>query len=563
MMFSIELGLVLMALPLAFAFPRLGSRGFEAGERILGRLAQSPRCAVGVVGFCALAARAALLPILPIPVPEVHDEFSYLLAADTFAHGRLANPPHPMWIHFETYHVLWHPAYASMYPPAQGLIMAFGQAVLGHPFWGVWLSVGLMCAAICWMLQAWLPPKWAVLGGLLAVIQFATFSRWDNCYFGGAVAATGGALVYGALPHLKQSLRVADALLLGLGLAILANSRPYEGLIFSLPVAAALLVWMLGKNRPPFRASLRRLVLPTALLLGLVAVLMGYYCWRVTGSPWYLPQLVNRQIYAVAPYFVWQSPRPIPAYHHALMKKFYLTYELAIWAPPHSLADVLGRLYARALQLWSFYLPPMFALPLVMSLVVVPYGFSWRRISPGTRFLLAATAFGLAGYALEVFMSPTYTAPGTCLVFAFVLAAMRNVRSWQWRQKPVGLAIVRAIPLIAGILLVLSVAGGPSLRAQVDSASQGGYALMLDRARIEAKLEQEPGRHLVIVKYSPTHSPHLEWVYNGADIDASKVVWARDMGREQNAELLSYFPDRRIWLVEPDLSPPRLSAYMR
>ena len=330
MIYGIEFGLVLVAVALAFAFPCLGSRWFEAAERALGKLAERPRLAVVVTGLTALAARAALLPILPIPEPAFHDEFCYLLAADTFAHGRLANPTHPLWIHFETFHVLWHPTYASMFPPAQGLIMAFGQVVLGHPFWGVWLSLGLMCAALCWMLQGWLPPRWALLGGLLAVIRLATFSYWANSYWGGAVAATGGALVFGALPRLKQSLRVPDALLLGLGLAILANSRPYEGLVFSLPVGAALLAWMLGKNRPPFRASLCRLVLPAGLLLGLVAVLMGYYFWRVTGSPWRMPQQVYRET-TRGSLLPWAGLPPIPTYHHAVMKDFYLNLRTSLF----------------------------------------------------------------------------------------------------------------------------------------------------------------------------------------------------------------------------------------
>jgi len=518
-----------------------------------------------VAGLSALAARAALLPILPIPEPAVHDEFCYLLAADTFAHGRLASPTHPMWIHFETFHVLWRPAYAPMYPPAQGLILAFGQAVLGNPFWGVWLSLGLMCAALCWMLQGWLPSKWALLGGLLAVIRLATFSYWANSYWGGALAATGGALIYGALPRLKQSLRVMDGLLLGLGLAVLANSRPYEGLVISIPVLAALLAWMTGSSRPPFRDSFNRLVLPTGLLLGVVAALMGYYFWRVTGSPWHMPQIVNRSTYAVAPYFIWQSPRPIPAYHHAVMRDLYLNYELPFWRLTRSLGGLLLGECARAIELWTFYLQSLFTLPLIMTMATLPYGFSWRQISPGTRFLLMATGFGLAGYALEVFYSPHYAAPGTCLAFALVLGAMRNVRSWNWRQKPVGLALTRAIPLIAVALVVLCAAWGQSIWPRDARPAtwclQGGYNLMLDRARMLARLEREPGNHLVIVRYSATHDFRLEWVYNRADIDASKVIWARDMGKEQNAELLKYFQGRRIWLVEPDLTPPRLSPY--
>ncbi|HXW14350.1 MAG TPA: hypothetical protein VEN79_07555, partial [Terriglobia bacterium] len=120
-------------------------------------------------------------------------------------------------------------------------------------------------------------------------------------------------------------------------------------------------------------------------------------------------------------------------------------------------------------------------------------------------------------------------------------------------------------PLIGGALLLLCAAGGPAFRPRdvwpATWCSPSASMFMLDRARILAKLEQEPGRHVVIVRYSATHQAGLDWVYNRADIDGSKVIWARDMGQEQNAELIRYFQGRRVWLMEPDLTPPRLSLY--
>ena len=241
-----------------------------------------------------------------------------------------------------------------------------------------------MCAALCWMLQAWLPPRWALLGGLLAVIRLATFSYWANSYWGGAVAATGGALVFGALPRLKQSLRVVDALLMGLGLAILANSRPYEGLVFSLPVGVALLVWMLGKNRPHFRASLCRVVLPAGPLLGLAALLTGYYYWRVTGSPWRMAQQAYFEEYHMAPHFLGQALPPITTYQHVEMKNFYLNFELPSWRQTRSLGGIVKLEVAKVAEAWSFYLHALFTLPLLMALAILPPGFSWRQMYPKT-----------------------------------------------------------------------------------------------------------------------------------------------------------------------------------
>ena len=202
----------------------------------------------------------------PSANPSSPTNISYLLAADTFASGRLTNPTHPMWVHFESMHILEHPTYAAMHHAAQGVILAAGQVAVGNPWAGVYVSVAVMCALLCWMLQGWLPPVWALFGGLLAVLRLGLFGYWINSYWGGAAAAIGGLLVLGAMPRLLRKLRVRDALLLAGGMVILANSRPYEGLLLSLPVCVYLAVRLLKPRGPQLAAVALRLVLPAALL---------------------------------------------------------------------------------------------------------------------------------------------------------------------------------------------------------------------------------------------------------------------------------------------------------
>ena len=554
-MLRIEIGLTVLLALIAFIHPSRGSRWFDKVERGFAALSRRRVHSVVLVGLLALAFRAALLPLLPVPEPIIHDEFGYLLAADTFAHGRLTNPTPAMWMHFETFHAIFHPTYASIYPPAQGLVLAFGQVIAGRPFLGVLLSVGIMCAATTWMLQGWMPPDWALLGGILAILRFGLFGYWANSYWGGAVAAIGGCLVIGALPRLKLSQRVRDTLIMGLGLAILANSRPYEGFVIGLPVATILVVWMLGKNRPQIGVALRRVVLPLALMLTVTAAGMGYYFWRVTGSPLRMPYQVERQTYAVAPYMIWQHVRPEPVYDHAVMKKMFVDEELY---GLHVFRSPVG-LLVRAYLAWSFFLGPALTLPLVMLAVTLPRDFSLRRMDRSTLTLISLLAFSAAGSVLVNFYSAHYSAPATGLFIAMVLLAMRQMRNWNAR----GLFLARCIPVICVLSLVLRAAATPlhiPLSEFFEYAWYQKSSHELGRAAMQRELTAMPGGQLVIVQYSPDHKPFREWVYNDADIDHAKVVWVRDMG-EKNSELIQHFRDRKVWLLQADETPPKLTPY--
>ena len=534
------------SLLLALLLPGLISKVFRIVESFLARFAARKTLAIITLFFGVIGARLALLPRLPVPVPGIHDEYSYLLLGDTLAHGRLANPPHPMWMSFETFHVNWFPTYSSKYPPAQGAVLALGQ-LLGHPWIGVLLSVAAMCAAILRMFQAWLPAKWAFLGAVFVALKFGIASYWINSYWGGAVAATGGAVVLGAMPRIVRHARTRDALLLGLGISILANSRPYEGLLLSIPAAGWFLWWLAGKTKSPatVRTRMVSIFAPLAIVLLLTVGFMGYYNRRLTGNAFLFPYALNSRTYRTTGLFLWDRPKEPIQYNNEQFEDFYNGWEREDYQ--NTWPDVLKVSAEKLTRTGSTY----FWWGALLLLPGLPFVFLDRKM----RLPLLIFLIGTAGFLVLIWSMPHYAAALTSVIFLLLVQAIRHLHTIRFRGRPLGLVLSWAV----FFLLIADV--GLSVKNHVCDALEWTCQGDPSRAAIAKKLAQTKGKHLVMVRYEEDHNLHDEWVYDGAEIDAAKVLWARELDPAQNAKLFGYFKDRQVWLVEPDTDNTELIPY--
>jgi hypothetical protein len=523
---------------------------FTRLESSFSRFAEHRNLVLLSLFFGIIALRLAVLPLLHVPVPGIHDEYSYLLMGDTFAHGRLANPPHPMWLSLETFHVNWLPSYSSIYPPAQGLILAIGQ-LLGSPWLGVLLSTAAMCSALAWMLQAWMPSRWALLGGVLAAIKFGVASYWMNSYWGGAAAAIGGAFVWGALGRISKRATAWSGVVLGWGVAILANSRPYEGMLFCIP-AAAWFIWWLATTRKTAStqtaasSSARIKVLVSVLIvLSVTTAFMGYYNWRLTGNALLLPHSLRTRTYHSSALFLWEHSRPPLHYNNSQFENFYNGWERENYR--HTWRDVWRvskEKIARGAHTFFWW-------GVILLAPGVPFVLRDKKM----RLLLATIFIGALGVFAVIWSFAHYAAPFTCAIAALLVQSIRHLRTMTVATFPLGRWLSRA----AVLLLLIETASYPAFHRCDPLAwtCQGDPS----RAAIQTRLSHQPGKHLIIVRYEPDHNIHDEWVFNGADIDAAKVLWARELDQPQNAKLLAYFKDRTAWLVEPDVDNTELTPY--
>jgi hypothetical protein len=472
-------------------------------------LAGRPRASMAVLFILPVAMRLALLPHYPAPTPSGSDDFSYLLLGDTLRHFRLANPVHPMHQFFESIFVLQEPSYSSIFPLGQGIVLTLGWA-------GVLLSGGLACALVYWMLRAYVPPIWALLGGLIAVAEFGPLCGWTNDYWGGFLSACAGCLVFGAL---RRGFRYD--LLLGIGMAVQWLTRPFECVL--LAIVAAL--WL---RRVP-----RLALIPIVATLGLTA-LQNH---AVTGSWTTMPYMESRFQYGVPAAFTFQ-PNPVP--HRTLTPEQRLDYEAQV-----SAHDSSGNYWQRLIRRGEFYrfflLVPLFFTPLTSR-------FRWG---------LATILFFALGTNFYPYFYPHYIAALLCL---FILTAVSGLSTVP-RELARATVLLCAAHALFWYGLHLFAPG--NLRVAISRFENWDFINLGDpegRIDVNRRLDRENGQQLVFVRYGPAHGFH-EWIHNRADIDGARVVWAADLGPDANQALRRYYPQRKAWILEPDAHPPRLITY--
>jgi hypothetical protein len=432
-------------------------------------------------------------------------------------------------------------------------VLALGQVVFRTPWAGVLLSTGAFCALCYWMLRAWVRPEWALLGGLLAAFEFGPLSYWMNSYWGGAVSASAGCFVFGALPRLCDTGRLREAALLGIGLAIQLLTRPYELMLLLLSV---MLFFLFGVRVPCKWNKLPRAVgiIVAAVLPALVLTFLQNKA--VTGNWKTLPYVLSRYEYGVPTTYTFQS-NPVP--HRQLTPDQDLDYraQAAVHGDRSESPSRFAERLAYRIRFYRFFL----LAPLYLGLAAfIPSVRTLRQF-----WVLIAILVFVLGANFYPYFYPHYIAASACL---FLLASMAGLEWLNRLTRPVwlqGRYVSQVVILICTAHFLfwygVHLFGGDcvaSALGQYESWDFINYGDPEGRIAIGNQLAHAPGKQLVFVRYGPGHM-FRNWIRNAADIDGSRIVWARDLGPNEDEQLRRYYPGRTAWLLEPDSKPAKLA----
>jgi hypothetical protein len=504
-----------------------------------------------------------------IPRPEFHDEYSYLLAADTFAHGRLTNPAPAYPEFFEAEHLLVAPTYMSKYPPGQGLVMAVGQFLFGNPIWGVWLSCGAFAASLCWMLQGWISRRWALVTTLIVIFGTGISSYWAQSYWGGMAAATAGALLLGGMRRSLRRPRIAVSLAMGAGIVGLAITRPFEGLVTCIPVGAIMAAWLAGNRQWSVAVKVTRWALPVGAVCLAGGLWIAGYNQAVTGDWREMPYSLYQRQYFHHDMVCGSKVREAERHPCPRLGRYYAEKVMPDEPAVATAERVRTNLLTTTVKFTNCgftgfrtmrNMPQPRAGSFAALAVVIVASLSRRWM----RFCWATICLTLTAEANVYWWHPHYSAPLFPLLYILVGHALwtlgrvcrfrLGIREWV-PMMLVGLACGWALATDG----LAALDGYRAARAHGPAGETSRH--IGSRSDVQRLLQQEPGRHLVFVHYDENYSVHDEWVYNAAEMNSAPIIFAHDLGPEKNERLIEHYPDRRVWRASVADAEKRLEAY--
>jgi hypothetical protein len=229
-------------------------------------------------------------------------------------------------------------------------------------------------------------------------------------------------------------------------------------------------------------------------------------------------------------------------------------------AHPETVGSYLARLWYRIRFYRFFFAPPLYlALP----------AFLWALSQARCRWVLLWVTMFVLGINFFPAFQFHYLGGVTCLFVLVSVEGLKQLSRLQLGSYAVGALAAQVLFLFCAAQFALwytahifdntewSLAVRRYETWQTINHDEPGR-----RALVNAELAKLPGKLLVFVRYWPRHIFQDEWVYNRADIEGARVVWARDLGPEENDELVRLLGGRNVWLLEPDARPPRLTSYL-
>jgi hypothetical protein len=284
---------------------------------------------------------------------------------------------------------------------------------------------------------------------------------------------------------------------------------------------------------------------------------MAAHNWATTGSWHRMPYQLHEHQYGIAPLFVWGTPKEYNANTLADQSSTIVSYHTGWSLDSYTArAGILGWLQGIAiasLLLLKYWGVMLGLLPILTCLF-------WLRFELA-RWLCVALMFQIIASSSVCWIFTHYLAPVMPWLVVLSIVGLRQAGVWLnsldvIRQFQLSLGNKQPPLGNASVLRLWGVAGGCALLAQfivlvflaTKLNDKPGREWAIERALIEERLQAESGEHLVMVHYAPGHNVHEEWVYNWADLERSKVLWARGERADWNGALFAKYKEhRKIW----------------